>query len=482
MGKISKLYINGKVVDIDDKDAVQLPDELQNGDTLVYDEETDSFVAKSTDEAIGLQTELNNQEKPVASKTVKNAIASLDNAVRGGIFNLNNQVVLEYDYKPSTHEVRARAFNDNSPEASFDLGDKLDIAVFCLDADYDSVSEAYYIGSFLGIITIDNTMFYSGDEWDIQSLDSRLHYSGTLVIPDSAKTRVLNFVVLNSITSSGIVRKSRFNNIMVPSSTAKTITVSSSDVGLYESQLIFTLNQTLPADTSIDLKVTICDGRDGGFVKVKTLSLTPGDVSFTLNIGESGYTRNIYVEIVDSHDNDYTLINSNIAVSGRLPIKLLVLTLMKKHAIAQVLTNRNINIISGSTKYTDLNPATDSDINLDTNNKLEIYFEYRGSNSAGSDSIVMDGLGYTTAEFAEEFNVDESEIPLLGRNIHNFTNININELVSILTLFADTQPDHDNDAIKYVTLSHQQFELWIRDDNGYLISAYTHNVKYNTND
>ena len=479
MGKISKLYINGKVVDIDDKDAVQLPDELQNGDTLVYDEETNSFVAKSTDEAIELQTELNNQEKPVASKTVKDAIASLDNAVRGGIFNLSNQVVLEYDYRASTHEVRARAFNDNSPNDSFDLGDKLDIAVFCLDADYDSVSEAYYIGSFLGIITIDNTIVHYEDEWSGEVYNQNVHYSGTLVIPDSAKTRVLNFVVLNSITASGIIRKSRFNNIIIPSVTAKTITVSSSDIGLYESQLIFTLSETLPVGTSIDLKATICGGRNGEFVAVKTLSITPGQVSFTLNIGESGYNRNVYIEIVDSHDNDYTLVNANIAVSGRLPVKLLVLTVIEDYLIAQVLTNRNINIISGSTKYTELNPTTDADIVLNTENKLQIIFTYEATGSTGTEDIPMDGRGYTRAELAEEIGVDESKIPLLGRNIHSYEETNIRTLVAIAGLIDDDQ--NLNDSVKYAILNHQQFELWVRDDNGYLISSYTHNIKYNTN-
>ena len=480
MGKISKLYINGKLVDIDDKDAVQLPDEYNNGDTLVYDEETNSFIAKSTNEAIELQKELNNQEKPVASKTVKDAVDNINNIVRNGILNFSDQVVLEYDYDSLTHKVRARAFNDKYPDDSFDLGDKLDIAVFCLDADYDSVSEIYYIGSFLGIITIDNTRIYFDDEWDESSLDSRSHYSGTLVIPDGVKTRVLNFVILNSITGSGIIRKSRFNNIIVPSATAKTVTISSSDVGLYESQLIFTLSEALPVGTTIDLKITICGGRNSEFVSVETLSITPGQASFTLNIGESGYNRNIYVEIVDSHDNDYTLVNSNIIVSGRLPLKLLVVTVMRDHCIGQVLMNRNIDIISGSTKYTDLDPTTDTDINLNTSNKLSINFGYVTPSSIGTDGILMDGAGYTRSEFAEEFGIDESQVPLLGRNIHNYTEDDINKL-SFISGLIDNDLDENNDSVRYAILNHQQFELWIRDDNGYLINAYSHNVEYNVN-
>lgn len=484
MSKISRMNINGTIVDIDDKDAVQLPEDPTNGDILVYDAEHDKYIALSPEVAIALVNTIANVNLPVASSAVYKAINAMNSTFRGGIYSAFNEVLLEYDYKPSTHQVRARAFSkEYNSSREFILGDKLDIAVFCLDADYDQSLQTYYIGNFVGIISVDTSKFYGRDEWvDGGGSDYRYHYSGYLTIPNIDRTKILNFVVLNPVTDLGVIRKSKINSIVIPSSTAKTITISSSNVGSYESQLIFTLSQA-PSTDPIDLKVTITGGRNQDYVEVKTLTIAALQSSATLNIGESGFERNINVEILDLHGNDYTIVNSNMNVSPRIPNRLLVVSFTPKYFWLQVMPNVGnsdyFSIVSHFTTYEELiqHTSTASDINVDTNDEVEVMMV----NSIGSEPDVIhmhvDGAGHTKEELINDYDIDPNKIPFNGHNIHYLDsyaqrgNLWIDDLIY-------SNPNYDESDLPYVIRNHQQFEVWWVDENGYMVDGHEYAIKF----
>ena len=453
--KISKLNIDGNNVDVSDKNAIKKPNSPSNGQSLVYDSLSEQYVPIDVDTMINLTDDINNEKKPVTSKAVNKKIGIYDKFFMSGLQYMIETIQVDYIYNPNTRTLTAKAYtleddaNYGDTNNVFEIRDALDILV------YDNQN-------LLGILSVDTNTLIP------QSEDYPECYEGTMVLPASTSNRILRFVIMNPITDQGQVRISRINSILANDNPTNHVLVSYTNSGSYETALSIRLNHA-DSNSDIKFKITVKE-HNSNKVTIYNKKINSGSTSTGLNLPESGYTRDVYIEMenteqnAETYDIDYPIIEWEI--EGRIPAYDIFVATKNGKVFAQCYDVvysgeydfRQIRYLGKYTKYSEC-PIYTQPVSKPTAYDLQVSCF---GDTPETITINILGFGHSAQYWAEQLGINESEFPLKGDNIYG--GISFND--TIRTFTANLLNNK-----KYCISNHIQYRIFLVDNDGYLQDA-----------
>lgn len=453
--KVSKLNINGNTIDVSDEKAIKKPNSPSNGQSLVYDSLSEEYVPIDVDTMINLTDNVNNEKKPVTSKAVNKKVGIYDKFFMSGLQYMVETIQVDYIYNPVTRTLTAKAYtleddqNYGDTNNVFEIRDALDILV------YDNQN-------LLGILSVDTNTLVPESE------DYPQCYEGTMVLPASISNRILRFVIMNPITDQGQVRISRINSILANDNPTNHVLVSYTDSGSYETSLSIRLDH---ADTNSDIKFKITvKEHNSNKVSIYNKKINSGSTTTGLTLPESGYTRDVYIEMenteqnAETYDIDYPIIEWEI--EGRIPAYDIFVVTKNGKVFAQCYgieysgeyDFRQIRYLGKFTKYSEIPIYTQP---VSKSIAYDLQVSCFGS-TPETITINILGFGHSAEYWAEQLGINESEFPLKGDNIYG--GISFND--TIRTITANLSNDK-----KYCISNHIQYRIFLVDNDGYLQDA-----------
>ena len=294
MGKVKRISLNGVPLDIDDENALQLPDvEPRDGDILVYSSEAfdgeGGFEYQPKPANITVDSELNaNSENPVQNK-----------AIVAGVEKKKQIVEVYANYNSVNNSLSFFAIIDgNRVDGSCD---PFTIGFMCFGTAYDQ-SDNLSISNLSGVFNI--------------SIQNGQVSQNTPNFGNFSNERNVNLFVSDPITSNRIVLL-RTPVVSIPATgvTTNLITVTSQNGSNYTSDIILTPTNVITE--SIKVRLTIIE--PGFEDKIIDRTLETSQLNYTINVGKSCQDRQVLVQIIENSNVSPCVLNTSVVrLTGRL--------------------------------------------------------------------------------------------------------------------------------------------------------------------
>ena len=295
MGKVRKINLDGQTLQIDDDNALQLPEGVvpQDGDILIYSEADDAFIYGRQSAQITVDDELSETStNPVQNKVITTQL------------ELKKKVICLYArFDTSTGAIKIAATIDGESNQGV-AQDSVDIAFMCFATYYDQLEDDLEISNISGYETI------------VPNSDQEV--SLTQNFGSFPTERKVLLFVSDQVTEHQIVKLATpVINIPQGQITTNLIQVSAGNGPVYSNQIVFTPTVALGANIGVRLRIQ----EDGYTDVIRDIVLPAGSTVYNQNIGSSGQYRVVSCAITNnSQIAPCTLNTSMLSVAGRLPL------------------------------------------------------------------------------------------------------------------------------------------------------------------
>lgn len=387
--KIKNIRLNGTKYELEDQNALQLPEgvELEDGDVLVYNESEEGFECINRNSLVEVEKGIIENSKKVA--TSGDVYTAINAAVNPNSCNLE----VYYD---STYQKIGFRVAQNTPAA---LKISVSLLVLSINTHYDSQQQELNFSNIVTILHLDKNT--SSVEYQLDSyIDDRQFYFILINNSQNVQTCVLD---RDSLLVPGVNEKT--NVILTPS-----VDLTGADPGAKISVV-----SSIAVNTNININLEVIN-HDNTKTYVNGV-LSAGSSQVVINIGSSGYSRICNISIVPvsvSSTQNYILQTNQLNVQNNIGLKKIIAEASPNSPAVifrtedDYLVNENIDILVHLPRNGV--PGLDVTGTISANNSIgSISYE----NLAFNGPIAYVGLGNNNKEDYYEYYIENNQIQLI---------------------------------------------------------------------